>query len=181
MDCRREVAVMARLSRFVLRYKLAVLLFWVAVLAVGVVASARLSGRLSAQSALPGAASYQVDQQILRQYGNGGPGNPDVVVVRMPPGWLVTGAALILFFTFAALSIGPETDLKVMATALGAAILRDATVARGLLVPTLTAVLGPANWLLPRPARRLLGVLGPPEPAGPTRAARAAAPAMPGE
>jgi RND superfamily putative drug exporter len=31
---------------------------------------------------------------------------------------LVTGAALILFLAFAALSTGPETDLKVMATAL---------------------------------------------------------------
>ena len=66
---------MAGLSRFVLRHKLVVAVFWLAVLAVGVVASARLSGRLSAQFALPGAASYQADQQILRDYGNGGPGD----------------------------------------------------------------------------------------------------------
>jgi putative drug exporter of the RND superfamily len=77
---------MAGLSRFVLRHKLVVAVFWLAVLAVGVVASARLSGRLSAQFALPGAASYQADQQILRNYGNGGPGYPEIVVVRLPPG-----------------------------------------------------------------------------------------------
>jgi putative drug exporter of the RND superfamily len=65
---------MAGLSRFVLRHKLVVAVFWLAVLAVGVVASARLSGRLSAQFALPGAASYRADQQIMRDYGNGGPG-----------------------------------------------------------------------------------------------------------
>src|SRR6266700_2492888 len=89
----RRWAVMAGLSRFVLRHKLVVAVFWLAVLAVGVVASARLSGRLSAQFALPGAASYQADQQILREYGNGGPGYPEVVVVRLPPGRAAASAA----------------------------------------------------------------------------------------
>jgi len=76
-------------------------------------------------------------------------------------GRLVTGAALILFFAFAALSTGPETDLKVMATALGAGILLDATIVRALLVPALIAILGKWNWWLPRPARRLLRVPAP--------------------
>jgi putative drug exporter of the RND superfamily len=77
-------------------------------------------------------------------------------------GRLVTGAALILFFAFAALSTGPDTDLKVMATALGAGILLDATVVRGLLVPALIAVLGRWNWWLPAWAARLLRVPAPP-------------------
>ena len=77
-------------------------------------------------------------------------------------GRLVTGAALILFFAFAALSTGPETDLKVMATALGAGILLDATLVRALLVPALVALFGPWNWWLPRPARRLLRIPTPP-------------------
>src|SRR5258707_14972776 len=87
----RRWAVMAGLSRFVLRHKLVVAVFWLAVLAVGVVASARLSGRLSAQFPLPGAASYQADQQILRDYGNGGPRRP-----RAGGGWgaAVPGAPL---------------------------------------------------------------------------------------
>ena len=55
-------------------------------------------------------------------------------------GRLVTGAALIMFFAFAALSTGPETDLKVAATAFGAGIVLDATILRGLLVPALMAV-----------------------------------------
>jgi RND superfamily putative drug exporter len=66
-------------------------------------------------------------------------------------GRLVTGAALILFFAFAALSTGPETDLKVMATALGAGILLDATILRALLVPALVALFGPWNWWRPVP------------------------------
>jgi RND superfamily putative drug exporter len=76
-------------------------------------------------------------------------------------GRLVTGAALILFLAFAALSTGPETDLKVMATALGAGILLDATVVRALLVPALIAVLGKWNWWLPAWAARLLRIPGP--------------------
>ena len=87
-------------------------------------------------------------------------------------GRLVTGAALILFLAFAALSTGPETDLKVMATALGAGILLDATVVRALLVPALVAVLGTWNWWLPAWAPRLLRIPAPPpaEPGTPSHA-----------
>jgi RND superfamily putative drug exporter len=88
-------------------------------------------------------------------------------------GRLVTGAALILFFAFAALTTGPETDVKVMATALGAGILLDATVVRALLVPALIAILGTWNWWLPRPLRRLLRVPAPPPPAQPAPGATA--------
>jgi putative drug exporter of the RND superfamily len=82
-------------------------------------------------------------------------------------GRLVTGAALIMFLAFAALSTGPETDLKVMATALGAGILLDATVVRALLVPALIAVLGKWNWWLPAWAPRLLRIPAPPSAAQP--------------
>ena len=84
-------------------------------------------------------------------------------------GRLVTGAALILFFAFAALSTGPETDLKVMATALGVGILLDATLVRALLVPALVALFGPRNWWLPRPARQLLRIPAPPSSRPPAR------------
>jgi RND superfamily putative drug exporter len=76
-------------------------------------------------------------------------------------GRLVTCAALILFFAFAALSTGPGTDTKVMATALGAGILLDATVVRALLVPALIAVLGRFSWWAPRWMGRLLRVPAP--------------------
>lgn len=77
---------MLALSRFVLRHKGAVLVFWLVVLVAGGAASAKLSSRLSPSFALPGAASYQASQQILRLYRNGGNGNPEVAVVRLPPG-----------------------------------------------------------------------------------------------
>ena len=64
-------------------------------------------------------------------------------------GRLVTSAALILFFAFAALASSPGTDIKVLATALGVGILLDATVVRALLVPALVSLFGPYNWWLP--------------------------------
>jgi putative drug exporter of the RND superfamily len=71
-------------------------------------------------------------------------------------GRLVTSAALILFFAFAALTSVPETDIKVFGTALAAGILLDATVVRALLVPALVSLFGRWNWWMPEPARRLL-------------------------
>jgi RND superfamily putative drug exporter len=77
---------MLAIARFVLRHKGAVVVFWLVVLVAGGAASAKLSGRLSPQFALPSAASYQAGQQILRLDGNGGNDNPEVAVVRLPPG-----------------------------------------------------------------------------------------------
>jgi len=64
-------------------------------------------------------------------------------------GRLVTSAALILFMAFASLASAPNTDIKVLATALGAGILLDATVVRALLVPALVSLFGRYNWWLP--------------------------------
>ena len=73
-------------------------------------------------------------------------------------GRLVTSAALILFFAFAALGSAPETDIKVLATALGVGILLDATIVRALLVPALVSLFGKYNWWLPTGVARILRV-----------------------
>ena len=73
-------------------------------------------------------------------------------------GRLVTSAALILFFAFAALASAPGTDIKVLGTALGVGILIDATVVRALLVPALVSLFGRWNWWLPAGVARLLRV-----------------------
>ena len=69
-------------------------------------------------------------------------------------GRLVTSAAIILFFAFAALAAGPNVPIKVFATGMAVGILLDATVVRALLVPGLVSLLGRWNWWLPwaRPA-----------------------------
>ena len=73
-------------------------------------------------------------------------------------GRLVTSAALILGLAFVALSASPGTEVKIFATALAAAILVDATIVRGVLVPAVVAILGRWNWWLPRWPARVLRV-----------------------
>ena len=73
-------------------------------------------------------------------------------------GRLVTSAALILFFSFAALASSPGTDIKVLGTALGVGILIDATLVRALLVPALVSLFGRWNWWLPAWLARVLRV-----------------------
>jgi RND superfamily putative drug exporter len=73
-------------------------------------------------------------------------------------GRLVTSAALILFFSFAALASSPGTDIKVIGTALGVGILIDATLVRALLVPALVSLLGKWNWWLPAGLAKVLRV-----------------------
>ena len=73
-------------------------------------------------------------------------------------GRLVTSAAAILMLSFLSMSTGPQTDLKILATGLGAGILIDAVVIRCLLVPALVALFGRANWWLPPSLGRLLRV-----------------------
>ena len=68
-------------------------------------------------------------------------------------GRLVTSAALILFLAFIALSRVPDTDVKILATALALGIIIDATIVRGILAPALVAALGDANWWVPRRGR----------------------------
>jgi RND superfamily putative drug exporter len=75
-------------------------------------------------------------------------------------GRLVSSAALILVLAFLAMSTGPQTDTKILATGLGVGILLDATVVRCLLMPAVVALMGRWNWWLP-------GRGSPSQPAGP--------------
>ena len=87
-------------------------------------------------------------------------------------GRLVTSAALILVLSFLAMSTAPETDIKILATGLGAGILVDATLIRCLLVPAFVSLFGAYNWWLPGWAARLLRVE--PSPLHTTRRPRTA-------
>jgi RND superfamily putative drug exporter len=60
--------------------------------------------------------------------------------------------------SFLSMSTGPQTDLKILATGLGAGILIDAVVIRCLLVPAMVALFGRANWWLPSWLARILRV-----------------------
>jgi putative drug exporter of the RND superfamily len=96
--------------------------------------------------------------RMREEYDKSGDTDDAVVTGLARTGRLVTGAAMILFLSFLALSSSPGTDIKVFATALGIGILLDATVVRALLVPALVSLFGRWNWWLPAWAARPLRV-----------------------
>ena len=113
--------------------------------------------------------------RMREEYDGSGSTSHAVVTGLGRTGRLVTSAALILFFSFAALASSPGTDIKVLGTALGVGILIDATLIRALLVPALVSLLGKWNWWLPAGLARVLRVEPSPlraervEPAPPER------------
>lgn len=96
--------------------------------------------------------------RMREEYDATGSSSRAVVTGLGRTGRLVTSAAMILFFSFAALASSPGTDIKVLGTALGVGILIDATLVRALLVPALVSLLGKWNWWLPRGLARVLRV-----------------------
>lgn len=75
-------------------------------------------------------------------------------------GGLITAAAAILVTVFLALAASNLTALKVIGVGLTLAVVLDATIVRGLLVPAIMRLAGEANWWAPAPLRRLHSRLG---------------------
>ncbi len=92
--------------------------------------------------------------RVREGYDSTGSTSEAVVIGLGRTGRLVTSAALILFFAFAALAASPGTEIKILATGLAAGILLDATVVRALVVPALVILFGRANWWWPFGAAR---------------------------
>jgi putative drug exporter of the RND superfamily len=76
---------------------------------------------------------------------------------------VVTSAALIMVAVFSTFATLPLIDLKILGIGTAAAVLIDATIVRGILVPAALALLGDRTWYLPRWLNHLL----PSRPAGP--------------
>jgi RND superfamily putative drug exporter len=70
----------------VLRHKLLVVLFWVAMTVAGVVSTGPVGDALSTRFDLPGQESTEVNTEIAQTYQSGGFGNPYTVVVHLPGG-----------------------------------------------------------------------------------------------
>jgi len=83
---------MPALTRFVLRHKALVTLFWVVVAAVGVMTISGTTHRMTNDFSMPGQA-FKVDNQIASQYGNGGAQAPYLPVITVPAGQRVTDPA----------------------------------------------------------------------------------------
>jgi RND superfamily putative drug exporter len=73
---------------------------------------------------------------------------------------LVTAAAALLAVTFLAFGTSGVSFIKLFGVGLALAIVMDATVIRGLLVPAFMRLAGEANWWAPAPLKRLQERIG---------------------
>ncbi|MDQ6805474.1 MAG: MMPL family transporter [Actinomycetota bacterium] len=80
----------------------------------------------------------------------------DAIAIGMQrTGAIVTAAAILLAVALGAFMTSQLVFLKELGLGAAVAVLMDAFVVRGLLVPALMRLLGSANWWSPRPLRRL--------------------------
>jgi RND superfamily putative drug exporter len=92
--------------------------------------------------------------RIKEEYDHTGDNTGAVVAGLEKTGRLITAAALLLAVTFAAFGTSGMSFMKLMGVGLTLAVLMDATVVRGLLVPAFMRLAGDANWWAPAPLKR---------------------------
>jgi RND superfamily putative drug exporter len=93
--------------------------------------------------------------RIKEEYDAGVPNTEAVATGLARTGRIVTTAALLLAVTFVAFATGSVRFMQMFGLATALAILLDATLVRGILVPAFMRVAGRANWWAPAPLRRL--------------------------
>ncbi|WP_020393143.1 MMPL family transporter [Kribbella catacumbae] len=97
----------------------------------------------------------------IREEWLAGAGNVDSVIRGVErTGALITGAALIVAVVFLSFVSSGVTFLKLLGLGLALAVLVDATIIRGILVPAFMRLAGRANWWAPRPLRALHALIG---------------------
>ena len=93
--------------------------------------------------------------RIKEEYDRTGDNARSVATGLAKTGRLITAAALVLAISFAAFGTSGMSFMKLMGVGLALAIMMDATVVRGLLVPAFMRLAGRANWWAPAPLHRL--------------------------
>src|SRR6185437_15452663 len=87
----------------------------------------------------------------IRELRSGGASTRDAVVGGIAnSAGVVTSAAVIMVAVFSILGSLANIQLKMLGVGLAVAVLIDATVVRGILVPASLALLGERSWSLPR-------------------------------
>jgi RND superfamily putative drug exporter len=75
-------------------------------------------------------------------------------------GGIITGAALIMVAVFSAFALSSIVFIKALGFSMALAVLIDATVVRGIIVPAFMRVMGWVNWWAPRWLQRAVARLG---------------------
>jgi RND superfamily putative drug exporter len=94
--------------------------------------------------------------RIREEYDRTGDNHRSVVVGLSATARVITSAAIIMVAVFGGFVANPATFVKMIGIGLAAAVLLDATVIRMILVPATMALMGRANWWLPRWLERRL-------------------------
>jgi RND superfamily putative drug exporter len=98
--------------------------------------------------------------RIREEYDRTGDPHRSVVDGLGATGRVITCAALVMIAVFVSFAMSSSVSVKMMGIGLATAVLVDATIIRLVLVPSSMAILGRANWWLPRWLDRLLPSTG---------------------
>ena len=93
--------------------------------------------------------------RIKEEYDRSGDNTAAVALGLQRTGRLVTSAAALMAIVFIAFAMSGVTIIKMLGIGVAIAVLIDATLVRGLMVPAFMRVMGDANWWAPAPLRRL--------------------------
>jgi RND superfamily putative drug exporter len=93
--------------------------------------------------------------RIKEMHDRGVPADQAVPAGLSHAGRIVSTAAGLLAVSFFAFGTSTVSFLQMFGIGAGLAILIDATLVRGILVPAAMRLLGPAAWYSPRPLRRV--------------------------
>ena len=107
--------------------------------------------------------------RIKEEYDQTGDNTRSVAIGLERTGRIVTAAALLISIVMIAFGTGSVAFLKLFGLGLTLAVLVDAFVIRGTLVPAFMRLAGRANWWAPAPLRRFHDRFGISEHAGPAR------------
>jgi trehalose monomycolate/heme transporter len=98
--------------------------------------------------------------RIRERYVATGDNNRSVAEGIGVTGGIITGAALIMVGVFGAFALGDVVMIKALGFAMALAVLVDATIVRGILVPAFMRIMGELNWWAPRGLQRAVARLG---------------------
>jgi RND superfamily putative drug exporter len=98
--------------------------------------------------------------RIKEEYDRTGDNTAAVAIGLQRTGRLVTSAAGLMAIVFISFATSGVTIIKMLGIGVALAVLVDATIVRGLLVPAFMRIAGDANWWAPAPLRRLHDRIG---------------------
>ena len=98
--------------------------------------------------------------RIREQFDITGDNREAVALGLQRTGWLITSAALLLAIVVGAFATSKVIFIQELGVGVALAIVMDATLVRGLLMPAMMSLLGTWNWWAPRPLRAVWQRIG---------------------